>query len=118
MRLCEKSRAWDIVDKNKPGYSMHEVDVYLNPGANSNEKPHRLSIRKNIAANVFEAYRFFFDDKSEHVDKFGTLAEVIAHTNREWDKRFGQGVFDNLDSVCKHEPPEMAGDCGLRLVLR
>lgn len=93
-------------DPKNPDYAMNEPDVYGHmPGQQKTQ--HRLSIRKNLKKNVFEAYRHYFlrDGNMASQDEVvctGTLREVIDFTNAEVKRVWGPG-FANQDQVCDHK---------------
>ena len=93
-------------DPKHPEYAIHEVDVYGHLPYTLGQEQHRLSIRKNLRRNTFEAYRHYFDrtltsskTKPDEIASTGTLASVIDFTNAEVFKRHRT---KNQDQVCDH----------------
>ena len=112
MIICEFS--FYLRDPDNPDYSLAEVDVYGSVPLGKGAPIHRLSLRKNLKTDKFEAYkryqfkRLFDRPRTEVAFQSNSLEEVVAFTNRECQRFHGIGT---QDQVCIHHEAEGAEFC-------
>ncbi|HTT74228.1 MAG TPA: hypothetical protein VMG99_08850 [Thermoplasmata archaeon] len=117
MIVCEYEVGFTHPDPDRPEYAFAEIDVFAhNPAARARGEDglYRLSVRRQLGG-PWELYRTYYNPGGapgrEHVDRVGTLAEVLAAANEAWLEAWGglaaaQGEKDPgpHDRACDHEP--------------
>lgn len=107
--ICELG--FEDEDKNKKGYSFHEIDYYAfipyESKINFGIENHRLSLRKNLKTGKFEVYRFYHFSEEEEVVFSGSFKEALEFANKECNKFWGHLGKREPDKPCEHKYPNI-----------
>jgi len=131
MFVCESE--FQIADPKNPDYSMTEVDFYSHIPYGFDFPQHRLSLRKNLKTEEYEAVRAFqtrtvtikhsqfasvlvdsgtYTGQETVAFRDRSLAKVLAFLNGEVKKFWGKvhGTWEP-DELCEHKPPKKNSFC-------
>ena len=107
--VCELG--WEDADPRNSNYSMREIDVYAWIPYHFKERNHRLSLRKNLKDEVFEAIEVYHGivmgdprPSSKVVKSSSELETVLEFIDEQWIKFHNKGkVRRELDGTIKTE---------------